>query len=554
MKTLLGALAMLALFLGWNAPNHYPPWPAAHLEMVAAAALLLLAAVALPPAAPGGAGSVLRAPRAVWWWMLPAALPPLQYAAGLVVFRGDAWLGLLYGLAVPLGLYIGLLWARRLGRDRALQLLWVTLLAAGLVAAGLALAQWLRLPPSGWWAMELIGPRPFANFGQPNHLGLAMVMAAVAAAALFEQHAIEHRTLHHAAQAVLMLGLMASQSRAALLALGVVAGLALMRRGPVRLARLDIAIAGSLAVLAFAACGALGGVLQLSGPAGRALGEGDGGRLEIWRHFMAAIAQHPWRGYGFNQSVAALADVAAEVAPSRNVTYAHNVLLDLFTWFGVPLGLLLSVAMAGWLWRLLRAPTDRAGQLQRQAVFAVWLTLVLGSMLEYPYAHAYFIVPAALLAGALGAEAGAVPGVRPSPSMQLGLGLAAAMLLATAVDYFRLEDAFRQNRFARAALLGAPPVVTPEPWVLDQLAALNATAALAPRRGMTDAELEQLHRVARRFHILGNRLDYARALALNGRLDDAEREIVVMRSLQPDATALQKNWRRWLEDNGVRPR
>ena len=59
--------------------------------------------------------------------------------------------------------------------------------------------------------------------------------------------------------------------------------------------------------------------------------------------------------------------------------------------------------------------------------------------------------------------------------------------------------------------------------MLDQLAALNASAHYKIRPHMSVDELKQLGRLARRFHVLPTRIDYAKALALNGPIAEAER-------------------------------
>ena len=126
-----------------------------------------------------------------------------------------------------------------------------------------------------------------------------------------------------------------------------------------------------------------------------------GPREAIWLQFWAAIRAHPWFGYGFGQGVLALREVAAQMPPGRNTTYAHSVVLDLMAWFGIPLALGLVVGMGAWMRTWLRRSENVAQDRERHWVFAFWLALAAQSLLEFPYAHTFFLLPAALLAGVI---------------------------------------------------------------------------------------------------------------------------------------------------------
>jgi hypothetical protein len=388
-----------------------------------------------------------------------------------------------------------------------------------------------------------------------------MVMSCVAVTALFETRAVQQRWVWALAMGFFGWGVLMSQSRSAALALVAVAALwlATRKRVPTRLRASDLWIGVIVGLALSAAVDPLQHLLLLKNTEFRASAD-TGPRQWIWLHFWTAILQRPWLGYGFNQGVAALAEVAAQVHPSRNVTYAHNMVLDLMTWVGIPLALVAVAAFAGWMLGWLRRVPDPAWMAQRHWVFAIWLALVLQSMLEFPYAHAYFLLPAALLAGVVTPSPQGFPSSLDRPAAAASrwvMLLAAASTLLLGVltwEYFRLEDDFRFNRFARAnfAHLPAHEALT-HPLVLDQLATLNASASIRIAPGMSPADLELLHRLARRFHILSTRLDYAKALALNGRMADARTELQVIRSVYHPAlyAGIEQHWRQWLQANAT---
>jgi hypothetical protein len=234
------------------------------------------------------------------------------------------------------------------------------------------------------------------------------------------------------------------------------------------------------------------------------------------------------------------------------------LLLDLMTWFGVPLAVLMALALAAWLLGMLRKIADPVLMAQRHAVFAIWLALLVQSMLEFPFAHAYFLLPAALLGGAVmnpatvGRHAAVAGPVRPSRPMAV-LAVATAVLFAvTSWEYFQIEGDFRSSRFERANFSVRPDHTHLEkPWVLDQLVALNASARIQIAPGMSQEELQALKALARRFHMLSLRLDYAKALALNGKVDQAETELQVIRSVchATQFVQIEREWRAWLRTN-----
>ena len=379
--------------------------------------------------------------------------------------------------------------------------------------------------------MDLIDRRPYGNFAQPNLFGLFMVMGIVAATALFELRVLQHRLSYYLLLLFFGWAMLVGDSRASLFALLAVAGFWFVtrRRVPTRLRWYEVLLTLALGWLVHRSLAGIEEALYLKAAAARAVLE-VGPREAIWLQFWASIREHPWLGYGFGQGVLALREVAAHMPPSRNTIYAHNFVLDLMTWVGIPLGLALAAALGGWMLSWLRRGESLELTAQRHWVFAFWLALVVQSLLEFPYAHTFFLLPAALLAGAItgpplvAADSNAARRVSASrPALALA-ALATVLLALTTWDYLQFEGEFRANRFDRARFTQSA-VHEPHtgPVMLDQLAALNTSAHFKVRPGMPADELVQLGRLARRFHLLPIRIEYAKALALNGRMAEAQR-------------------------------
>ena len=565
---------LAGLFLGWNLPNHYPLWTTFHSELISSVGVGLLFIGMLWPATPftlrrASVRATLRVervrlplPRAVQVWLLIALLSPVQYLFGSFDFYGDALLGFLYTLGVALSVYTGYLWAAQVGSAKVLRALFLSVVSAGLAAGGVAFWQWMRLPTAGWWAMELIDSRPYGNFAQPNLFGLFMVMGVVCATALFETRVLQHRFSYYLVLVFFGWAMLVSESRASVLAMLSVAAFWFVTnwRMPTRLRWYEVATALALGWAVSRSLASIETALYLKAAVARATLE-VGPREAIWLQFWAAIKAHPWAGYGFGQGVAALREVAAHTGPARNTIYAHSFVLDLMVWVGIPLGLILTAALGRWMGGWLRKGEDVGLMAQRHSVFAFWLALVVQSLLEFPYAHTFFLLPAALLAGAIARmpqmPQGAADSLSPPrfvasrPALALA-ALAAVLLALTAWDYLQFETEFRANRFDKGhferpaehdAHLG--------PVMLDQLAALNASAHYKIERGMPPEQIERLGRLARRFHLLPTRVDYAKALALNGRMPDAQAELQMIRGIYHPAlwARIERDWLDWLEQH-----
>jgi O-antigen ligase len=561
MRALLLLAGLTGLFLGWNLPNHYPPWVTFHGELAAALGMCLVFLGLLwpqPIASAATARAPLPMPPAARGWALAGLVPVLQFLAGGLTYRGDALMGLMYGLGAGLCVYAGALWAAQEGGARVLKLVLGCIVLSGIAAAGVALTQWLGLGTLSWWSMELIESRPYGNLAQTNHFGLLMVLSLIAATALFETRELSHRGSYYLVAAFFGSALLECQSRAALVAMIAVTLLwgVTRRRVPTRLRASEVLALSGLGLLLYFGLDSIERTLYLAAPGTRQL-LAIGPRAPIWHLFWAAVEQQPWLGYGFGQGVLALTNVAAQGQPAFNSIYAHNFVLDLMIWFGIPLAIVMTAALAWWLLGWLRKVGEPAQMAQRHWVLAVWVAFVIQSLLEYPFAHAYFLLPAALLAGAVSGAPAAAGSAVPLRLRASGWAIALAvvaigLLVALARDYIWLEEDFRANRFERANFSNRPSHESlDQPLVLDQLAAMTASAHLEIRAGMPAEEIANLRTLTRRFHFLPLRLDYARALALNGRLPEAEHEIQILHGLyQPYRFKLiEQQWRNWLHEN-----
>lgn len=500
--------------------DHYPPWLAFHSEAVALAGLALLFVGILP----GGSKGV-EVPQPALVGFALALLPWIQWAAGVNPYMGDALLSSLYLCALGAAIVVGAELARRDASDPRVSTWMFALCAFSAIASGaIGMIQWFGLTAgAGSLVVDVeAGTRAVGNVAQPNQLGTICLIGVCSLAYLFQTRLIRTWVFVLAA-AFLSASMALAQSRTSIVAVACVAAAYLFyrRRAGLRLARTAVAAWVLLYLATWVAVPAAGRLLLLG--SGRAVAIADNnGRWELWTQVWAGIQHRFWTGYGWNQTMAAHIVGAAEHPGSLTTAYAHNVLLDLAAWMGVPGALALSGAVAVWLLRRFAAQATPAAAHASLCL----VPLCVHSLLEYPFAYAYFLVPAGVAVGWI-ARGGRTVRV-PSWLAVLGLAVAAAVAMRVAVEYLAAEEDFRAVRFDEARIGVPAPGGDATSLVLNsQLAAMLKAARTRPLAGMPRAELEALQTVCRRYAYAALTFRCATAAALNG---EPQRARELMRS------------------------
>jgi len=517
-STRLLAFGLFLFGLSWLGFNHHRPWVNFHSEALACAGLLALVTGVLlkrdtAPALPTIGRWVLLVALAPWAW----------WALGIGLFAGDALITSMYILALAASMVVGYQWARSPG-PWVTALAWVTTVVA-ILSAAIGLLQWLDLSEAFtvYVVQATSGDRAMGNLGQPNQLGTLLLMGMAALLMLFETRKLGGEAFA-VCVAFLTLVLALTQSRAGLLSSAVVTVFLLYKSSHlVRLKRGPL-LGWALSVLfLFASVPVVNGWLMLGEGRGVAGLSHTADRMELWRQVVAGIAHAPWLGYGWNQTTTAHAFGALDAPGTLTYSYAHNIVLDLMAWTGIPMGLLLTGLMAWWLWSRIRMAVSPIAV----AALAALLPVAVHSLVEYPNAYAYFLILAGLLIGVVEATH---PGAHAVP---LRRKWAWALVLPCAgigayvcYEYVLIEEDFRIVRFENMRI-GKTPVQyeVPDVWMISHMAEMLHAARVRPAPGMMASEIERLRKVAMRFSWGVLHLRYSYALALNGDPQGAAREM-----------------------------
>lgn len=532
--------AVVGTTLAWLLAEHFPPWVSWHGEALAFLTVYLVAAAAVlgrlrqRPSAP----APFQVPRPALALMVIAAVAVVQGLTGRMPLGGDV---------LVVGFYLALCFAAlALGfniapagptRDtqlaEAASLLAIALLVGAVISSALAFAQAFDV----WYSplvVRMPGSRqPGGNLAQPNQLATLLLLGVAATGFL----AATRRLGPSAAAALFVLlaaSLAATESRTGVVAFLVLTGWWQLKRR--KLSPTWPAWIGPAAVMVFVGLSLawpaiFHWVWMMDGVASTRLADTsqmNNMRLVIWPQLLEASLLKPWFGWGLLQVPAAHNAVAHAATLSEPYSYSHNIALDAVLGMGWPIALLLLGALALWLWRRIRtvdAPLPW---------FSLALVLVIGThaLLEFPHAYAYFLVPLMFGIGLLEAHRRerAVFALKPWALVPAMLA-AGGLLVWSAIEYIEIEEDFRVIRF-EALRIGQTPADhhMPEVVLLTQLGAVLQGARIELRPQMPAAELEQLRQLALRYPWTSPQHRYAVALALNGDMDEARRQLKVLRA------------------------
>lgn len=506
------------LAVGWLLPNHYLPWSSFHLEAWSAAAWLL-----------GAAAVIFRSTQRVAWHWLDMALialasvPVLQYAFGLVPFLGQMVVASAYILGLCVAVHVGRRW-EAIRPGQAAEGLFLAVALAGLLSVNLQLRTWLGLMQTGMfdiWSMGLSGSRPYANIGQPNQLATLLLWGVLASCWAFHARVL-NGPVSALLAAFLLLGVALTQSRTAWIGLVFLLALTWVWRSRWRTPAVPWVASGLF--LYFWVCylglHSLSLWLELSDEAGHLRSAvGNDLRFPAWKMMVSAALDRPWWGYGWAEVGRAQLAVAEQFPPLAPVfLHSHNLFLDLVLWLGIPLGLGVSVALVLWYGRHARAVANA------QDALLVMLLGVVGihAMLEFPLHYAYFLLPVGIVVGVLSRQVSKSPSwTTPAWTLVVGWLAAAALWAGIVRDYFEVEANYRAARY-EAARIGTLPIgEPPETLLLTQLRENINFMRASVQQGMTPSELEALVAVATAYPGPGRAYKVAKALALNGRAEEA---------------------------------
>ena len=519
-------IGLSLLSISWLIREHFGPWLSFHSEVLAfvGIAAMLLGCLS-------GQGRALSVPFILLPVVIVAAIPILQFALGVTYFVGDALVSTIYLVGFGFSIFVGFVAGSKNPEPDQYVSIALAIALPALLSAGIGWCQWFNVDDS---YPNFVVPSQeglaTGNIAQPNLLGTLLLMGLFAFTYLRRSRTVCLGTFLFVVFFI-SAALAMTQSRAAIVG-ALVLALFLILKKKQYLPQLTVFHIGGwfcAALIARPIMPHLASLLFLSS-GGESMSLADAnGRWEIWRQVLSAVFQAPWFGYGWNQTFRAQT-VGALIHPfEMTYSYAHNGVLDLLAWNGLPLGLLIVLAVAYWLvTRIFAAKTP-------PSIFAMGTLLPVAtqSMFEYPYAYANFLISAGLLIGVIESQLGVAKSF--AVRMEIMFASYAAFIIVgalVALEYVDTEEDYRIVRFENLRIGDTPAnYVVPHFRLLTHMGAMLDAARSLPAPQMSSAQLETLREASHRFPYGVLMYKYAVARSLNGDEAGGIRQMLELRAI-----------------------
>lgn len=538
------SLAALLLSLCWLLPNHHMPWPDFYSDAWASCVMLILS------------GLVLWRTRQVQpyaWHTLPLTalfcivIVWLQYATGLISTFGVAWTSSLYLGGFLLALMIGAACEQHHPKICA-DFLFLAALIGALFSLAIQIQQWLQINPGQFFWLFIPAPpsRFAANLGQPNQLASLLCLGVLSCGWLHQRGKLPGLAAWILA-ALLAAGIALTESRTSwMVVLLVWAGLFFWRKRLSIPRQLMLATLGWTGVFVFfittlpyANQWIKGEQLQ----AVRTISSGEL-RFEMWNFLWKAIQQQPWTGYGWMQtSYAQFTANPYKMLSDGTMRHAHNLILDLITWVGIPLGLIICAILLLFLAQTLR----RVQHIEHLWMLFFVAALSVHALLEFPLYYAYFLLPLGVMVGALTVSLRINPIMASSrwPVVTIWILISAGTIL-TARDYLVIEDDFFALRFERQHLEPAREYHAPDTFTLTHLQDVLWLARIDPSKTHTEKDLARALRTTKLLPSIVSIYKLATMYAFAAQTDQAEYWIIVLNRLnRPSQKMIEELRNQW---------
>ena len=535
MQILCLLLAALLLSFAWLSPFHTYPWVTFSSELATFAAALTLFTLFL--------NRNIQIPKLQLYILPVAFIPLLQWSGGLVSDFSVALLSTayLFGFWVMVVMGYNLSLQPNAREQLMKQVCWLLLIIAS-VTSLIAMVQWLGFESSVYGIMQLKGNRPYANFGQPNNLATFLIIGLMGALFLYEKHKASLWLLIPSSLSILF-AICLTQSRTSFLVCIFICIYWVIKqyKNKPRLnfiklfgwAATYFLIAGYLLpIIAHVMTTSVGEAVTHTASLAERAGSGHE-RLGMWMQIIHAIGERPWFGYGWNQTSVAVVESIHFNTVQVWFNSAHNIVLDLLVWNGLPLGFLIIAYFAIWLFWLSKNAKDTISIVAILMVSAI----LMHAMLEFPQRYAYFLLPMGFLLGLIQAQTPNLNGVSLHRNIIRCVWLVSLIvLLLIWRDYKLFQEnsklVFKQKPVSEE-ILGSSKIL-----ILTQFQQRLDWIALKPQTLMSDSDLSVIGEMVENKATPYNLKKYAQLLVYNHKLDEAEQQLFVLQQLYKQKISL----------------
>ncbi len=521
-------LAAILLGFAWLSPFHYSPWVMFSSEVSTfGAGLCVLAALIQQN---------IKIPRAQLFLLPFTFIPMVQWGFGLVFDLSTALLSTFYLLGFWFMVVAG--YNLSLGqqkRDQIFSGFSLLTIIVSIATCFISICQWLNVESHFVHMLHLIGNRPYGNFGQPNNMATFLIIGLLGCLYLYEKNKVTLWLLLPSAL-IILFTIALSQSRTSwivfpfLLIYWIVKQFKKQKRFGFAQGFLwclaFFLIAGLILpyITQFIEFSTNTEITETSSFVARA-GSGHE-RIGMWIQILHAIAQQPWLGYGWSQTSVAVVDSIQYGTVHVWFNSAHNVLLDIIIWNGIPLGTVIITYFVFWFLWLNQQAKNTISIIAIMMVCAV----LIHAMFEFPQRYAYFLLTCGFLLGIVQAQTPVLKGIVLSKHLfrltwVVGLLLIIAILRDYNV-YVLNSNLLFNNKRPNAEFMGSDKI-----FVLTQFEQRLRWIELNPRTTLSENGLVEWGNLVKNKATPYNLRKYAKLLAYNGKVEQAQQQILILQHL-----------------------
>lgn len=525
MKKYLYLVIFLLGSLAYVLPNRYYPWLSAYHEF----SIYLLFLVAFLILIINK--NKIMIDRYIALVFFIALIPLVQYFFGKVYFFGDSVIAAIYVFSFACSILLGFNLTKKNNKKQILMFIsWIFIFSA-LLSSYMILKQWLLLTNGGIWIIDVPHNRPFANFAQPNNCATFLILSLLAVLYLFEKKQINYIASTSLA-CLLLLCLALTQSRSVWVYAICFVVWWYWKYNPLNTRLKKNSIWYFLGIFA-SFIYSLPIVSQYLGLIGinNVVERTTSGftRLPMWHQLILALKQEPIWGYGWNQVSVAQISIFSSYPTTEWTEYSHNILLDLLIWNGIPIGTLIIVFFAYWLFKL----SQLAYTVENFIALAMIGAVISHGMLEFPLEYATFLLPVGFLMGYVYVDSSFQNVINLSKKKIIIFYGCAIVLYGTIFyEYVKIEQ---DTRLVRAEILNIGKThvtqAAPNLLLMTQLSERIRYIRTAPEKNMSKEELLWMKKVTYRYATPNNLYKYAQVLLLNNQEEKSKHYLDILNRL-----------------------
>lgn len=387
-------IAIIAFTCSWILTDHFSPWLSFGGEVFSFLSFFFLLCLQYKHR--------IKVPYFTIPLFFIGLVPMIQYYFGQIFFFNIALLSSLYLAAFAIVMiYSFNLCVDYSSRDKIMLFVSSTFILAGVITALMAIIQWMDFESYFPFILAFDGSRPFANFAQPNNMATALFLALLGCLYLFEKQKLKPFFLLFITL-IILFAMALSQSRTVWIGIFfcVVYWLIKNRKESFKFNKFNtisfivlfIIFVFSLPLLSHS-FGILTSTVIERASTGYL-------RIPMWTHTIISIQDHPWIGYGWNQSGLSYLDALPKHETPERYLSSHNIILDMLVWNGVVLGGLIIGYAIYWYIKLYKLANSMESII---ALMMISVVLIHG-MFEFPLYYGFFLLPVALLFGVVLSE------------------------------------------------------------------------------------------------------------------------------------------------------